>query len=329
MAPRDMDNPPIFDLHADLFMDLARRAERGEAGGLRERHLTRLSAGGVRGAVMADCRMAGEDAGPEHLERFIALTRRELAACGDSVLQVLRPGDIARARAEGKMAAIVAYEGLRATGGDLAWIHRLYDEAGMRVAALMHNDDNAYGGGARGGGGRGLTELGREAVGLMNGLGILIDLAHASRETRKDILASSTAPTMHSHTAAAAVFDNGRNLGEDEMRAIADKGGLIGCMTSAASIAAPGDTAHRTLERYMEHLLRLLRGAGVEHVGLGLHFCEYLYTPEQYPPVRGLESAARAGAIIEGLRAAGYGEDDIGKIAWGNFVRVFEAACAV
>jgi len=321
-----MNMTPIFDLHADLFMDLVRRAATGAPGGLRDRHLPRLAAGGVRGAIMADCRMAGEEARPEHLESFIRAVNRERAATGDVALFVRDPADIGRALAEGKTAAVVAYEGLKATGGDLAWIRRLHGEAGMRVAALTHNDDNAYGGGALGEGGRGLTERGREAVSLMNDLGILIDLAHASRATRSDILSESKAPIMLSHSSAAAVYDTGRNLSDGEMRAIADKGGLVGCMTSPAAIAAKDDAAHRTLERYLEHLVHMVRAAGVEHVGLGLHFCEYLYTPEEYPPVRGLEDESRSGAVIDGLRAAGLGEDAIEKIAWGNFIRVFTEA---
>ncbi len=308
-------------------MDLVRRAGRGEPGGLAERHLSRLAAGGVRGAVVADCRMAGEEAGPAHLEAFVATARRELAAAEEAGLarRVLSAADIGRARGEGRIALVVAYEGLRASDGDPAWIRRLFDEAGMRVAALTHNDDNAFGGGAAGSG-IGLTERGREALALMNGLGILVDLAHASPATRADILAESRAPVMLSHSSAAAVYDTGRNLSDAAMRAIADRGGLVGCMTSPAAIAAPGDVAHRTIERYLGHLLRMVDAAGVEHVGLGLHFCEYLYTPEEYPPVRGLEDESRTGAVIDALAAAGLGEDAIEKIAWGNFLRVFAEA---
>lgn len=351
---------PILDMHADVFMDLVRRFEARNVSSLtaytktrnaqisgnvkkshnageitiasdnraelEERHLNRIKSGGIAGAVLIDCRMAGETALPEHLERFIETVRLEMAAAGEAVAWVRAPADLQNALAAGRFAAIVGYEGLSPTKGDLGWIRRLYDEAGLRVAVLTHNDDNIYGGGALGTPALGLTEKGRQAVALMNELGILIDMSHAGKATRRDILAASTRPVMLSHTSAKAVYDNGRNLTDEEMRAIADSGGLIGCMTSPAALAPLADRAHHNLERYMQHLTHMIGAAGVDHVGLGLHFCEYLYTREEYPLIEGLEDASRAQAIIDALLATGYSHADVEKIAWRNFVRVFTEA---
>ncbi|MCE1196863.1 dipeptidase [bacterium] len=325
---------PIFDLHADVLMDLVRRdeafskshnADRRPAPELEERHLSRMRAGGVAGAALADCRMAGEPAGPEHLESFIAVARRELAAAWPGAVTVLRAADLRGAMSSGAFAAVVCCEGLSATLGDIGWLWRLYGEAGLRVASLTHNDDNPFGCGALGSGG-GLTEKGREALAAMNRLGILVDMAHAGAATRRDILAASSRPVMLSHTSCAAVYDNGRNLSDEALRDIADAGGLVGCMTSPAALAPAGDRANHSLERYMEHLNHMIGAAGVEHVGLGLHFCEYLYTREEYPLVSGLEDASRAQAIIDALLASGYSQNEVEKIAWRNFARVFEDA---
>ena len=337
---------PIFDLHADVFMDLVRRTEsscRPAPGGsvrgataqaeLEERHLGRIRSGGIFGAVLTDCRMAGESAGPEHLEQFIVKVKLELDAAGERVIRVRAAADICRALSSKTFAAIVGYEGLTATRGELSWIRRLHKEADLRVAVLTHNDDNIFGGGALGDRGGlpgpaalGLTEKGREAVALMNDLGILIDMSHASKATRRDILAASTRPVMLSHSSSKAVYDNGRNLSDEELRAIADKDGLIGCMTSPAALAPMSNRNHHSLERYIEHLRRMIAAAGIDHVGLGLHFCEYLYTPEEYPPVTGLEDASRAQAIPEALLASGLSADDVEKIAWKNFARIFSQA---
>lgn len=341
---------PIFDMHADVFMDLVRRYEARnaqKAGNvikthnvynnekvlddyteLEERHLKRIRAGGIAGAVLIDCRMAGETAEPEHLEQFIETVRLEVAAASNNLVHVKTATDIDRALSSGTFAAIVGYEGLGPTKGDLGWIRRLYDEAGLRVAILTHNDDNPFGGGALGTQtpALGLTEKGLQAVARMNELGILIDMSHAGKTTRRDILAASTRPVMLSHTSATAIYDNGRNLSDEEMRAIADAGGLIGCMTSPAALAPLADRAHHSLERYMQHLTHMISAAGVDHVGLGLHFCEYLYTREEYPLISGLEDASRAQAIVQGLSKAGYSESDVEKIASKNFVRVFAEA---
>lgn len=326
---------PIFDMHADLFMDLVRRAEKNREAGppeLETRHLRRLRAGGIFGAVLTDCRMAGETAEPIHFEEFISIVRKELTSA-PGIIQVRVASDITHALLTGAFAAVVGYEGLSAAQGDISWIERLYKEAGLRVAILTHNDDNLFGGGLRGVRGGlpidealGLTERGREAVTLMNQLGILVDMAHAGIATRRDILETSKRPVILSHVLAKAVYDNGRNLSDDEMRIIADKGGLIGCMTSAAALAPINDRHHHTLERYTEHVLHMVNAAGVDHIGLGLHFCEYLYTPDKYPLVEGLEDASHAQAIIKALLDAGLSEDDIEKIAWKNFIRVFSQA---
>ena len=151
-------------------------------------------------------------------------------------------------------------------------------------------------------------------------------MSHAGKATRRDILAASSRPVMLSHTSAKAVYDNGRNLSDEEMRAIADAGGLIGYMTSPAALAPLADRAHHSLERYMQHLTHMISAAGVDHVGLSLHFCEYLYTREEYPLISGLEDASRAQAIVQSLISAGYSESEVEKIAWRNFARVFEEA---
>ena len=326
----------LFDLHADVLMDLVRRGS--PVPELGPRHLERMREGGIAGAVLVDCRMAGESADHADLERFIARVRLEFPEPADSAAvagsvsglrsaRIVRDGgELRRAIDEGIFAAIIAYEGLSAARGDISWIRRLYDEAGLRVAALTHNDDNELGGGALGAR-DGLTPAGREALALMNRLGILVDLAHAGKATRRDILESSTRPVMLSHTSARSVYDNGRNLSDAEMRAIADRGGLVGCMTSPAALAAASDRGNQNLERYLAHLRRMIGAAGIDHVGLGMHFCEYLYSADVYPPPQGLEDASRAQGIIEGLRAAGFAEDEIEKVAWRNFARIFAEAC--
>jgi membrane dipeptidase len=330
---------PILDMHADLFMDLTRRAElyRSNNGGktpppeLGTRHLQRMKAGGIVGAVITDCRMAGESSEPMHLEQFINTVQRELKQDNEAILHVLSAADLVHAIDTGVFAAIVGYEGLSPTKGNLDWIVRLYNEAGLRVAIITHNDDNDFGGGLKGIKGArndslalGLTEKGRQVVALMNQLGILIDMSHAGRATQADILTISKRPVMISHVLSKEIYDNGRNLSAEEARKIADAGGLIGCMTSPAALAPIKDRDNHTLSRYVAHLLSLISSAGIDHIGLGMHFCEYLYPPEVYPPVVGLEDASASQNIIQALLDAGLGPEAVEKIAWKNFLRLFK-----
>lgn len=321
---------PIFDVHADILMDIARHAE-SEAEYVPRflHHVARMKKGGIGGAVVVDCRMAGEHADASHLETFIGIVQA-LRSSHSAGLYCLAGNskELAESFLSGTWTALVCFEGLTATGGRIEWIPRLYHEALLRIAALTHNDDNWFGSGALGTDpSRGLTEKGKEAVAMMNQLGILIDMSHASPSTRREILECSTRPVMMSHTSSASVYDNGRNLSDREMRFIADHGGLVGCMTSPAALADIRDCTHHTMERYMEHLLHMLDTAGEDHVALGLHFCEYLYDREEYPLVQGLEDASKAYGIVETLEGRGIPERVIEKIAWRNFLRVFSEAC--
>lgn len=321
---------PLFDLHADILMDLARHAEDEHSRMARFLgHVSRMKKGMIGGAVLVDCRMAGESADPSHLETFINIVQEVCNGQGEGGYRIAdSPTALQQAFLSKTWVGVICYEGLTAACGNLQWITRLYNDAYLRVATLTHNDDNWLGAGALGENRtKGLTEKGREAVAMMNRLGILIDMAHAGPETRRDILKWSAKPVVLSHTSSAFVFNNGRNLADEEMRLIADHGGVIGCMTSPAALATLTDREHHSLERYLEHLYHMLNTAGEDHVGLGLHFCEFLYTPEEYPPVRGLEDATKAHAIIDGLKQLGISKRVIEKIAWKNFMRVFSEAC--
>ncbi len=327
---------PIIDMHADIIMDIVRKEGISDENSVLKRfkqHIDRMKSGGIQGAVLVDCRMAGESAETRNFEEFIAVTKL-LRSCKDSSYIIATSSqELDNSIRDERWVGILCYEGLRAANGDLSWLRRLYKEAGLRIAMLTHNDSNAFGTGAFDPNGSpraenplGLTEAGREAVKLMNEMGILIDLAHASPMTRLDILSCSKKPVMLSHTSSAEVYNNGRNLSDKDMHDIAEQGGLIGCMTSPAALADIKDRANHTLERYMHHLRHMIDVAGEDHVGLGLHFCEYLYTQEEYPPVKGLEDASRAYVIIEELGKCGLSSYQIEKIAYRNFARVFKEA---
>ncbi|MGB4255037.1 MAG: membrane dipeptidase [Rectinema sp.] len=327
---------PIFDMHADIIMDILRREDISDENSVLLRfkqHIDRMKRGAVQGAVLVDCRMAGESAETKNFEEFIAISKILRSHQDESYLIATSSEEFDNSIRDGRWVGILCYEGLRAANGNLLWLKRLYKEAGLRIAMLTHNDSNEFATGAADPNGNpasknplGLTEAGQKAVELMNEMGILIDLSHASPMTRRDVLSYSKKPVMLSHTSRAEVYDNGRNLSDKDIREIAEHGGLIGCMTSPAALADIRDRANHTLERYMHHLRHMIDVAGEDHVGLGLHFCEYLYTQEEYPPVEGLEDASKAGVILKEISKWGLSTYQIEKIAYRNFARVFKEA---
>jgi microsomal dipeptidase-like Zn-dependent dipeptidase len=197
-------------------------------------------------------------------------------------------------------------EGAHALDGKVENVDVLFD-AGFRMMAPTHFFDTDIGGSAHGVGKYGLTEKGRDVVRRMEALGMLVDLAHASPKTIDDVLAMATRPVVVSHTGVKGTCDNRRNLSDDQLRAIAKTGGVVGigfwdtavCGEDAASIA-------RAI-RYTATIV------GVEHVALGSDFDGSVKVP--------FDTSGEA-LITEALMGEGFTDDEIAGIMGGNILRL-------
>lgn len=214
-----------------------------------------------------------------------------------------------RTREPDTTAGFLGIEGAHALDGDLASLDALFD-AGFRMIAPTHFFDNDIGGSAHGVARGGLTAKGREMIARMERKGILLDLAHASERTFADAIAVSTRPVVVSHTGVRATCDNRRNLSDDQLRAVAGTGGVVGigywetavCGTDAGAIA-----------RAVAHAVRV---AGPEHVGLGSDFDGAVAMP--------FDTAGLA-ALTQTLLDAGLDDGQIAAVMGGNAVRVLRA----
>ncbi len=162
----------------------------------------------------------------------------------------------------GAPAAILSIEGAWPLEGDLDNVAVLA-AAGFRIFGLAHFGDNTWAGSAHGVERRGLTAPGRELVRRLEAASIVVDLAHASPRTIEDVVAVATRPVIASHTGVAATCPSIRNLDDDQIRAIASTGGLVGIgfwptATCGRDVAA--------IARAIEHAVA---AAGVGHVALG------------------------------------------------------------
>jgi microsomal dipeptidase-like Zn-dependent dipeptidase len=170
-----------------------------------------------------------------------------------------------RARGDDVIGGLLAIEGAHALGDAPGKVEAL-DHAGVRMIGLTHFFDDAFAGSAHGIVKGGLTDRGRQLVQEMERRGIVVDLAHASAASITDVLAIATRPPVVSHTGVRATCDNPRNLSDDQLRAIAARGGLIGIGVWRTAVCGvePADVA-----RAIVHAVRV---AGPEHVALGSDF---------------------------------------------------------
>ena len=204
------------------------------------------------------------------------------------------------------VAALLGTEGAQPLEGDIRNLDDLY-AAGFRMMSPAHFTDTAVGGSAAGANKGGLTPLGREWVRQMEARGMLIDVSHASAATLRDVTSMATKPVVVSHTGVKGVCNNNRNLSDDQLRAVAATGGVIGvgfwdvatCGTDAAAIA-----------RAIRYTVGVV---GAEHVGLGSDFDGAVTEP--------FDSSGMA-LITQALLQQGMSEQDIRLVMGENVARV-------
>ena len=203
-------------------------------------------------------------------------------------------------------AGILGIEGAHALDGDLANIDVLFD-AGFRMMAPTHFFDNDIGGSAHGVEKSGLTEKGKEMIRRMEARRMIVDVAHASAQTIDDVLAIATRPLVVSHTGVRGTCDNQRNLSDDQLKRIAQTGGVIGIGYWETAVCGKDATAIAKAIRYTANLI------GVDHIGLGSDFDGAVTEPFD---TTGLVQ------ITDALIAEGFTDEEIGKIMGRNTLRL-------
>jgi microsomal dipeptidase-like Zn-dependent dipeptidase len=204
------------------------------------------------------------------------------------------------------VAGFLGLEGAQPLEGDLDNLDELF-YAGFRMMAPTHFTDTAIAGSAAGVNKGGLTPLGRQWVQEMEAHHMIIDLAHASPATLRDVTAMATRPLLVSHTGVKGTCDNPRNLSDDELRAVARTGGVIGI--GVWDTATCGNDAAATA-RAIHYAAKIV---GLEHIALGSDFDGGTTTPFD---------AAGWPLVTEALLKEGFTEDEIRKVMGENVVRV-------
>jgi microsomal dipeptidase-like Zn-dependent dipeptidase len=204
------------------------------------------------------------------------------------------------------VSAILGAEGAQPLEGKLDNLNALYD-AGFRMMSPTHFTDTDIAGSASGQHKGGLTELGRRWVRSMETMSMLIDLAHASPATLRDVTAIATKPVIVSHTGVKGTCNNNRNLSDGELQAIARTGGVIGIGYWETAVC--GRDVH-SIARAIQYTARVV---GVEHAALGSDFDGATTTPFD---------ATGVPLVTDALRKAGMSEHDIRLIMGENVVRV-------
>ena len=222
------------------------------------------------------------------------------------------PADLWRNKHLGKKSIMLGIENGHALDGKIKNLLH-FAERGIVYMTLCHNGDNDICDSARGSQTHGgLSAFGREVVREMNRLGIMVDLSHAAESSFYDALELSETPIVCSHSSCRALCDHPRNLTDDQMRALAQKGGVMQVTLYNGFLVKDGEATIEDAMRHLEHAIDVM---GIDHVGLGTDF-------DGDGGIRGLASSSELLNFTRQLLARGYSEADIQKLWGGNFLRV-------
>lgn len=289
--------------------------------------LTKMELGEVTASVMVaylpqgELSPAGHQQARAQTEEILSELHRQVEAHSQRAIIARSAADVRRAKAEGKRAILPAIENGYAIGEDLSLLQHYRDRYGIAYMTLSHNGDNALCDAACKSAQthKGLSPLGRRAVEEMNRLGIIIDVSHTSPETVTDVLELSTQPIIASHSSARALCDHARNLTDQQICAIAAKGGVVQVCLYQGFIHQPSEQA--SILHAVEHIEHIIRLVGIEHVGIGSDF-------DGDGELVGCRSAEALIRLTMELLQRGYTPEQLALIWSGNFLRILEACQA-
>ncbi|MGO9641209.1 MAG: dipeptidase [Candidatus Acidiferrales bacterium] len=359
----------VVDSHVDVAQrflferfDMSRRGSEGSV------DIPRLREGGV-GALFCAAWIPAKESGPLAVKRALDLldaVREQVRSHPGDLALAITAEDVRRAHREGKIALVLCVEGGHMIDNDLA-VLRAFAALGARYMTLTHFADIEWAGSSGGlvaaGGNKGLSEFGREVVREMNRLGMVVDVSHASDRTFADVLETSRAPVMASHSCCRAICPAMRNLSDDMIRALAARGGLlqiafhVGFLSEEYHLAmreafAEFDARSRaSREKFPGNEARLLREDErlsaemvregklppvkwekiVEHLNHAVQLvgAEHAGLGSDFDGAfmpEGMEDASMLPRITEAMLRRGYSEDDVRKILGENVLRVMADA---
>jgi membrane dipeptidase len=308
----------IFDIHADIWTDVNDKRELGENNIIRNYHLDRFRQGNVVGGVFAMWIRPNEADLYSKLIKMMKHAKSEIAESNDIMEIATNYSDITRILNENKIVSMISVEGLSPIGKNIDFIDELYD-FGVRSISLTWNEENEFATGAKGNYNRGLTSLGKDAVKKIEDLGIILDVSHANDKTFWDIVDVATKPIVATHSNARALCSAPRNLTDDQIKAIAQSGGLIGINGYRHFIH--NDSNKQDLHHLVDHIDYIANLVGVDHIAFGFDYSDYFGEDEV---TLGLEDVSKSMNILNMLRQRGYSEENINKISHENFFKLIK-----
>ncbi|MBN1224445.1 MAG: dipeptidase [Candidatus Aminicenantes bacterium] len=333
------ENRPLVDVHSDFLMDVVEKKSSGRKSVIEEDWVPGMRRAGINlrvAAVYVDEKFVPDMALRRAMQLVSALLSEERES--PSIRLCRSYADIEESQAEDKIGLILALEGVEPLLNDIRLLP-VFHALGLRVMSLTHSRRNFAADGApffpeKAGTLGGLTEFGSRLVREAQDLGILIDVTHINDTGFWEVMDIIKGPVIATHSNCRSLCDHPRNFTDDMIKAVAERGGVIGLLHYCFGSL---DGKNQTIAHYCDHLEHMVEVAGIEHVGFGFDFCEYLMqylSQEEYDrlPVIITDKLAQNDLtkdediprLIAGLKERGFKDEEIALIQGGNFLRLFK-----
>src|SRR5229473_1462654 len=310
--PRLHHETIVVDLHNDLMLDV----QSGKRDIMRQSpvghsDLPRFREGGVNVQVFALFVHPSEaDRGRQRISALLDAFDHLAASNRSALAAVTSAAEIRQLHGTGRLAVVLAVENGSALEGDPAYVDVLF-RRGVRMMGLTWNNSNGLADGALESTHGGLTPVGRAVLQWMQDVGMVVDVSHLSEKSFWDVLGATHGPIVATHSNAAGLTSHRRNLTGDQMRAMAERGGVVGVNFVPAFLGGA------SLAQVLEHVTYLVSLIGANGVALGSDFDGFTGR------VNGLEDVSRLPALTAALLDRSYEPETIRKILGENALRVF------
>ena len=259
------------------------------------------------------------------IDKFDAIDRLVNKYAPNQIELALTSDDVRKIHAKGKKVAMIGVENAYPMGLDTSNVRKFW-ERGARYVSLSHNGHSQFSDSNTGEFDGtalhdGLSDLGKEVVGLLNYYGLMIDISHPSKKAIKEMIELSKAPVVASHSSARALRDHPRNLDDEQLELIKNNGGVIQT-TALGSFLTDRKDPPPNMSDFMDHIDYMVQKIGIDHVGISSDF-------DGGGGIVGWNDASETMNVTDALRERGYSDSEIAKLWGGNLLRVLDEVQAI
>ena len=259
------------------------------------------------------------------ISKFDAIDRLVNKYAPDQIELALNSDDVKRINAKGKKVAMIGVENAYPMGVDTSNVRKFW-ERGARYVSLSHNGHSQFSDSNTGEFDGtalhdGLSDLGKEVVGLLNYYGLMIDISHPSKEAIRQMIELSVAPVIASHSSARALKDHPRNLDDEQLNWVKENGGVIQTTALGAFLTDRKDPPPN-MDDFMDHIDYMVDKIGIDHVGISSDF-------DGGGGIVGWKDASETMNVTAALRERGYSDSEIEKLWGANLLRVLDEVQAI